>query len=78
MLEIFADHMSDFVYKIWNGGKIQIFAWVGGNKFFFANIMADIKYMNKVIKGKRCKKSFSKTFASKTFSNFDSFSCKLQ
>ena len=59
-------------------GKFKFFAWIGVDKFFFANIIADIWYRSKVIKGKRCKKSLSKTFASKTFSNFDSFSCKLR
>ena len=56
LLEKIANHMSDFVYKI------QIFAWIGVNKFFFANIIADIWYGSKVIKENRCKKSFSKTF----------------
>ena len=56
--------------EIFNGGKIQIFAWIGVNKFFFANIIADIRYGSKVIKGNICKKSFSKTICDTNFFKF--------
>ena len=52
--------------EIFNGGENQIFAWIGVNKIFFANIIVDIRYESKVFKGNRYKKSFSKTLKSST------------